>query len=261
MDSSISKLDTQLLNDLIDSLACQIPDVIWICTEDYTKQLYLSKSFEEIYNLPCDVLYKNLGIFATTILQEDITRTATNFYARMFSQNYSPINFRIHRPDGEIRFIQDIHFDLYDKEGKKIAACGIGKSLTELEWEYSIAHENKPLESQIKKLTDFQTVITQNLKLETRNQMITSPLNDSSNLYRIIIENREIILTKTQAACLVHLLRGGSSKVIARELQSSHRTVETHIAHIKNKAGYNRIIELISKINNKDEIAKWTFTK
>jgi DNA-binding CsgD family transcriptional regulator len=55
-------------------------------------------------------------------------------------------------------------------------------------------------------------------------------------------------LTSREAECLQHLSKGSSLKEIAKQLHISPRTVETHLNHIKNKANYRSIIQLISNL-------------
>jgi LuxR family quorum-sensing system transcriptional regulator SolR len=57
-----------------------------------------------------------------------------------------------------------------------------------------------------------------------------------------------IHLTQRQSQCLDCLLGGKSAKQIARILQISPRTVETHIAKIMMKFGCHSRLEVISKL-------------
>ncbi len=58
-------------------------------------------------------------------------------------------------------------------------------------------------------------------------------------------------ITKREADCLSHLLKGDSAKVIAKKLIISHRTVEKHLDAIREKAGCRTRLELISYLSTK----------
>lgn len=47
----------------------------------------------------------------------------------------------------------------------------------------------------------------------------------------------EISLTQREAVCMVHIMKGKTAKEIGKEMNISHRTVETYIEKIKRKTG------------------------
>lgn len=55
-------------------------------------------------------------------------------------------------------------------------------------------------------------------------------------------------LSPREVECIVHVLRGKTSKQIARVLKLSHRTVEFYIGRVKHKLYCNTKSELIEKV-------------
>ena len=57
--------------------------------------------------------------------------------------------------------------------------------------------------------------------------------------------------TKKESECLVHLIKGHSAKMIARDLNISYRTVEVHIDNLRKKTGSRNRVELLNKVRLK----------
>jgi len=57
--------------------------------------------------------------------------------------------------------------------------------------------------------------------------------------------NKNFYLTQAEIKCIYHLMQGLTAKSIARELNISHRTVETHVKRIRNKLGVTNKTDLI----------------
>ena len=80
--------------------------------------------------------------------------------------------------------------------------------------------------------------------------MTTDVRNDllgDQNSYMLSNQFYQIKLSDREAECLFFILRGKTSKQIARYLGISHRTVEEHINHLKNKFHAKSKGELIDK--------------
>lgn len=57
-------------------------------------------------------------------------------------------------------------------------------------------------------------------------------------------------ISQQQAVCLKYLVRGLSAKETARKMDISHRTVEAHLAELKDKLGCDTIKEIIALYHN-----------
>lgn len=72
----------------------------------------------------------------------------------------------------------------------------------------------------------------------------------TQNLKNLKVNNQIIKLTKRESECLNLLLKGYSSKRIARELDISYRTVEIYCDNIRKKTSSNTRLELLMKCKN-----------
>ena len=85
--------------------------------------------------------------------------------------------------------------------------------------------------------------------------------NTSNHTFEIQADEKPINLTRREAQCLYHLIKGMSSKHIARCIGISHRTVEIYCDNIRRKAGAINRIALLGSINNINTIKQWQFAQ
>ncbi len=94
-------------NKRLHQLAESLPIGFWMARLGQPEHLYVSSSFERIWGRTVDWLQQGSGQFLSTIHPEDRERF------RVWSEDtqaYREITYRIIRPDGEIRWIQDRAF-------------------------------------------------------------------------------------------------------------------------------------------------------
>jgi PAS domain S-box-containing protein len=109
-------------------LAENIQEVFWIDTPDLTKTLYVSPAYEEIWGCSCQSLYENPRSFIDAIHPHDRDRITTQIQSqgwKGFCEEY-----RIIRPDGEIRWIRDRAWPVRDESGKTIRVAGIAQDIS-----------------------------------------------------------------------------------------------------------------------------------
>ena len=70
----------------------------------------------------------------------------------------------------------------------------------------------------------------------------------SSVMRCVIANNSNYLLSKREKECVYYILRGMSAKEIGKVLNISHRTVETHIEHIKSKLSCQTRSQVVNKI-------------
>ncbi len=59
-----------------------------------------------------------------------------------------------------------------------------------------------------------------------------------TNKIRMNFKSKEVILTKREYECLLHLSRGKTMKETAQKLQISSRTIESYLASARKKTGF-----------------------
>ncbi|MDH3771947.1 MAG: PAS domain S-box protein, partial [Nitrospirota bacterium] len=123
-----SEAARQECDERFRDLAENIQEVFWIDTPDLTKTLYVSPAYEEIWGCSCQSLYENSRSFIDAIHPHDRDRITT----RIQSQSWEGFceEYRIIRPDGEIRWIRDRAWPVRDESGKTIRVVGIAQDIS-----------------------------------------------------------------------------------------------------------------------------------
>jgi PAS domain S-box-containing protein len=114
-------------------MADAIPEVIWFKAMEPEKVLYCSPSFERVWGLSVGKLYENPRLWIEAIHPDDrerVTRIFSRWVAGGEVEKYN-LEYRIVRPDGEIRWIHDR--GVLSPDGRALAylASGISTDVTE----------------------------------------------------------------------------------------------------------------------------------
>lgn len=121
------------IGELLLDFAQKSSDVFWIRSADYSKQIYLSPSYETIWGRPCGTLYDNPGRWSDTLHPEDKIRLDQSVSLRpkeVTPQTSYLEEYRIIRPDNEIRWIRDESFALFDQDNNHIGFAGVAQDIT-----------------------------------------------------------------------------------------------------------------------------------
>lgn len=95
------------------------------------KIFYVSPTYEKIWGKPVSELYKNPRQFYETVIPEDKKQVAEMFFNKIQFFHAVEVNYRIRRPDGEIRHIYAKAYQLKDSVGKPKYIIGIAFDITE----------------------------------------------------------------------------------------------------------------------------------
>ncbi|MEA3210712.1 MAG: hypothetical protein QOE70_3769 [Chthoniobacter sp.] len=112
-------------------LADHITDVFWVRSADLRELHYVSPAFERIWGRSVASLHANPHQWADFILPEDRQRVLNDFAALTGDAASLDIEYRIVRPDGEIRWIRARGFQVLDAAHQLIRQAGIVTDITE----------------------------------------------------------------------------------------------------------------------------------
>ncbi|MDP9133190.1 MAG: PAS domain-containing protein, partial [Nitrospirota bacterium] len=117
---------------LLVKLSESIDQVFWFMELDPERGSYVNPAFEQIWGLPAKEFYREPRIWLRSIHEEDRKRTADAFDAFVSGQakTYGG-EYRIRRPDGTIRWIQDHGARMTDHAGQVRWVRGIATDVTE----------------------------------------------------------------------------------------------------------------------------------
>ncbi len=122
-------------------MADHITDVFWITSADFNTVHYISPGYEKIWGRSMASLYAHPHQWSEAILPEDRERAFAALARVRENQPEVRVEYRIGRPDGEIRWIQDRAFQVRDEEGKLIQITGIATDITKRKQAEAVAQE------------------------------------------------------------------------------------------------------------------------
>ncbi|CAM3023645.1 PAS domain-containing hybrid sensor histidine kinase/response regulator [Legionella worsleiensis] len=110
--------------------------VYWISSPDFSKIRYISPSYEKIWGRSRDELYKTPQKWLTYFHPDDainhnpLDKMAEEIRLHGEKARYAA-NYRIIKPDGEVRWIKDSGFPLIDEEGVCYGVTGVAIDVTD----------------------------------------------------------------------------------------------------------------------------------
>jgi PAS domain S-box-containing protein len=110
-------------------LADNIREVFWMSNADKSKIIYVSPAYEEIWGQPCNRLYDSPRNWIEAIHPDDRKCVSEKALTKQITGEYDE-TYRIIRPDGSIRWIQDRAFPIRDASGNIYRIVGIADDIT-----------------------------------------------------------------------------------------------------------------------------------
>ncbi len=114
----------------LHSILASLEDVVWSASAQTFQLLYLNPAAEEVYGRPIADLVNNANLGIEIVYQEDrqAVRTALQSLHQQGSMN---VEYRIVRPNGEIRWLRDRTHLIYSNDGTPVRIDGIATDITE----------------------------------------------------------------------------------------------------------------------------------
>lgn len=238
-----NKYCPQIINGFLSLFDHMESTVLWMCTADYKKQLYVNRAYETIWGRSAESLQNNMGSWAETLLPEDLKQNIPKFKDRMQTLKPTPMHFRIFRPDGDLRFIRNVGYTFFDRGNLPGIIIGVDEKLSPEEWEEEqINPRNKQLVPAFS--TDLFGILAKELHLLPAPTEAAKPIINK----QLYIEGNKIFLTNRERDCLESLLLGKTAKQTGRQFNISPRTVETHLDNLRIKTKSRSKLELMAKV-------------
>jgi PAS domain S-box-containing protein len=115
-------------------LAEYIDYVLWIRDPRQNKVLYVSPAFERLFGISREAVLSNPIAVIKTIHRDDRKRVLQAL--RQQDSALYDIEYRLHQPDGTLRWVTARNFLIYDEQGDVLRAIGVVQDITERKtWE------------------------------------------------------------------------------------------------------------------------------
>jgi PAS domain S-box-containing protein len=108
-----------------------ITDVFWMTSPDMLETLYVSPAYEEIWGRSAERLYAHPHDWAEAILPEDREGALASLGKLAADESSVSVEFRITRPNGDVRWILSRGFQVRDAQGKVVRITGVATDITE----------------------------------------------------------------------------------------------------------------------------------
>jgi PAS domain S-box-containing protein len=133
-------------NDRFQQLAATISDVFWLMDITNMRLLYISPAYETVWGRPCSTMYADPHSWLDAVHPDDQDRALTFFDQETKESRYDA-EYRIIRPDGDVRHIWDRGYIIRDERGHVARIAGLASDITEkkrLQEELQEAQKWKP---------------------------------------------------------------------------------------------------------------------
>jgi PAS domain S-box-containing protein len=152
-----------------------IDEVFWLTDIAHTSVIYVSPAYERIWGRPCESLYDVTYSWMDAIHAEDRDKMEKAVLQLKTSGGYD-LEYRIVRPDGEVRWIRDRAFPVEDADGKTYRIAGVAEDVT----------QRRELEDQLR----------QAQKMDAIGQLAGGIAHDFNNLLTVIAGHSQLTLAR-----------------------------------------------------------------
>ncbi|MCX8027092.1 MAG: PAS domain-containing protein [Thermodesulfovibrionales bacterium] len=112
-------------------IANNIEEIFWLRSKDNKKMLYISPAYEKIWGRPCSELYDDPNSFLKHVHKDDLEKVIQHLNNDFLNNEPFNLEYRIVRPDGEIRWIWARSFRVLDNKDNIIYNTGVAIDITE----------------------------------------------------------------------------------------------------------------------------------
>lgn len=179
-----------------------INEMFWLASPDRKIMYYVSPAFETIWGRPCTDIYANPMIFLATTPEEDRARILADHAEQAegkFRDSYE-LEFRIFRPNGEMRWIASRYVPVLDENGNVFRVAGVSTDITKrkLAEEERIEHERMHRDALVREVHH---------RIKNSLQGIVGLLRQHSNRHPQLSVILQSAITQVTTMALVHGLQ------------------------------------------------------
>ncbi len=166
---------------LFREMADHITEVFWLFDQIEQRVIYASPAYEAIWGRSIDELYADYDQWGKSIHPDDRPFAASSFARVLKTGGGEAREYRIVRPDGEVRWISDRAFVIRDDTGEVVRVAGIAEDIS----------DKKQKEEERLAL---QSKIQHSQKLESLGVLAGGIAHDFNNLLGAVLGNADLAL-------------------------------------------------------------------
>ena len=245
---------------ILDYLISQSELVFWISKNNFTEQVFLSKTFNTLWGRSRETQLENPTQWSASIHHDDRERAMKTCALRLDAQTFKEgqcILYRIVKPNNETLCIKDVCFQMSNEEQKITCLAGISKVVTSREYDALLSlPSDQRYDMDDESRLDLSRGLTDTLRLSVPSLFIRTP---SKIKYNVITADQDIQLSPRLAQCLYLLYKGLHTKHIADLMGLTVSSVKIYIERLRQKIGARNRVEMFNKIINLYHIETWNF--
>ncbi|MEQ8664906.1 MAG: PAS domain S-box protein [Rhodospirillales bacterium] len=111
-------------------IAEHIDEAIWMADGEFERSLYVSPATERVWGVPAEGFYDDPDDAYLDLVVEDDREAVKNLYAAI-TEEPQRFRFRIRRPDGEVRWLEERTYPIKDDSGRTREIVGVSVDITD----------------------------------------------------------------------------------------------------------------------------------
>jgi two-component system NtrC family sensor kinase len=175
--------------EYLEQILNALDNVVWSITPDTFETLFLNPAAEKVYGRPIADFMADSNLWFQTVHPDDRKRVGACL-PDILEKGVLDIEYRIVRPDGEIRWIHDHIHAIFDDNGKAVSLNGLGTDITQSrEAEIKLKKSHADLQDAYAKLQDIQSQLLQSEKMASIGQLAAGVAHEINNPIGYVYSN------------------------------------------------------------------------
>lgn len=114
----------------LDSILSSLDDVVWSASLETHQFIYLNPATEQVYGRPISDFFETPSLWQFVVHPDD-RQEVEKASQTLMNQGTKDLEYRVVRPDGEVRWLRDRARLIYDRRGTAIRMDGLATDITE----------------------------------------------------------------------------------------------------------------------------------
>lgn len=122
--------ELKISEEKLSSILASIDNIVWSLSPTTGETLYVNAAAEKVWGRPVAELMRDKDLWLQSVHPDDRERMS-NTLKELLEKGALTVEYRIQRPDGEIRWLEDRVKVIYDKAGNPVRLDGVASDITE----------------------------------------------------------------------------------------------------------------------------------